>query len=237
MLELLDDSFWLLRSHAWAASFLLVLVPAPIALATDLVMVASAALGDDFAWIAATVVIYLPFSVAVFVLDVVFVTLLHEQSAAREASLRVRLAKLREHWIVVVVTGLFLNVAIMLGVFLLILPAIYLSFVFLVAVPVGVAEGTWSTHCLRRSGELMKGHKRRVAGPFLAYVALDLVLAFLFDGSAVDAPASFWAYHVASSLLGAWVTAFSFLLYLDIRSRKEGYDLERLAQRAGEDPA
>ena len=54
----------------------------------------------------------------------------------------------------------------------------------------------------------------------------------IFDGEAVSAPASFWAYHATSNLLEAWVSAFALLAYVDIRIRDEGYDIERLADHA-----
>ena len=235
VLQLLDESFWLVRTRAGAALLLFVLLPAPIAYVTDIAATSLGAIDHPLLALGSLLVAFLPYGMVLFFCDVWFVTLLFGDSEGRSTSLRSALRETSPHTAWILLTGLALNVLILLGMIFLVVPGIYLLVALMLAAPVGAIEGTWWTRGMRRSAELMGGHKRRVLGAFAAYLAASLGLALIFDGEAVSAPASFWAYHATSNLLEAWASAFALLAYVDIRIRDEGYDIERLADDAASD--
>jgi hypothetical protein len=130
------------------------------------------------------------------------------------------------------------------GLFLLVLIALLYGFVALVPQAV-MLEGRWPLGALARSWRLVRGESRRV----LVVVIATGILSFLFG----DIPRTmlvlallrrYGASFILINLLGSLgallgqivlqpllVIIFT-LLYYDLRMRKEGYDLELLAQQA-----
>jgi hypothetical protein len=141
---------------------------------------------------------------------------------------------LRQSWAIllpVVGTNLLSSILVGLAMLLLVIPGIWLLFVYWVSPQVMVIERTFGTAALRRSGELMKGNKGR--GLVIGFVVLMLM-------SVVSGGAT-WALHawpsinaVASAAVGiatyAFLYAVKVVFYFDVRCRREAFDLEHLAQ-------
>ncbi len=117
------------------------------------------------------------------------------------------------------------------GLLLFIFPGLYLLLVWLLIVQVMVMERKFGFRALGRSRELMIGNLLRglgvsIVGSIIVGVlgqGLGLALGFvplLGDAAGVMAQAVGFAY----------LSAVYVLLYLDIRCRKEAFDLEHLAQ-------
>lgn len=150
------------------------------------------------------------------------------------------------------ILGLTIVVALatLLGLPLCIVGVVIPMTYFSVATPVLLLEGAGVGAAMRRSAGLVKGR----FWPVLGAVALSSILAMLLQG-VVSSPA-FAVYFVdlptvASALVEAIFTgialilvmpftaAFTMVLYVDLRVRKEGFDLHLWAQRLGveADPA
>jgi len=141
-----------------------------------------------------------------------------------------------------------------LGTFLAVLalvaciaPGVWLYFAWAVAVPVLLMEGTKGRRALGRSFRLVRGFWWRtfailVLGAILAGIVQSAVTAaflgvtFSTDSEAVSVLANFLASVFAGILTTPFVAAVTIVLYIDLRVRKEGFDLALLAARLG-DPA
>jgi hypothetical protein len=118
-----------------------------------------------------------------------------------------------------------------LGLFLLVVPGLILSTIWLASLPACLAErlGCWTS--LRRSQELTKGHRWKV-------FALTLLI---FAGSLGSVFVEPWLFAVAGLIAGSavkliwnglWIAFSAVLLvvaYHDLRVAKEGTDIERVA--------
>jgi len=104
--------------------------------------------------------------------------------------------------------------------------------------PVVVLEQRFGTAALQRSGALMRGHELRALGLFLVYVAIYLGGVLLSSGfesvPLVGGIAGTLIQLLVQGISGAVTGVVTLLLYLDIRCRTEGFDLERLAQLVAE---
>lgn len=128
----------------------------------------------------------------------------------------------------------------------LLVPGIWLFFAWAVAVPALLTEGVKGRRALGRSFRLVRGFWWRT----FAIVMVALILAGIVE-SAVTAAltgvvltsesdlVAVVANGIASFLAGALTTPFvaavTIVLYVDLRVRKEGFDLALLAARFGED--
>ncbi len=124
-------------------------------------------------------------------------------------------------------------------------PGVWLYFAWAVAVPVLLMEGTKGRRALGRSFRLVRGFWWRtfailVLGAILAGIvqsavtAAFLAVTFSTDSEAVSVLASFLASVFAGILTTPFVAAVTIVLYIDLRVRKEGFDLALLAARLGD---
>ncbi len=169
---------------------------------------------------------------------------LGEQPAWR-SSLRFALARVHSILWVTILGGIL----VVLGLLLCVLPGIWLWIAFAVAVPVLLTEGVKGRRALGRSRRLVKGRWWQtfalvLIGYLLASIA-TAVLAGLVEATALtDVGETTVAYFtlstvanvVASVLTTPFIAAFVTVLYFDLRVRKEGFDLELLAERIGLEP-
>ena len=143
----------------------------------------------------------------------------------------------------VAVVGGFL---VLLGMIALILPGIWLFVMYSVAVPALLLERIGPVAALRRSFGLVRGRWWPTAGVLLVgYVLIGIVGAlvtgvFLLipsvaaDGNALaGALGSVVGGTVGSVLTTPYSAAVVTLLYFDLRVRKEGLDLQLIAEGAG----
>lgn len=132
-----------------------------------------------------------------------------------------------------------------LGLLLFIIPGIWLFISWTVAVPALLTEGVKGWKALTRSFRLVRDYWWRT----LALVLLGSILAgivtfalgaalgaltFAADSDAALAAASLAASIVAGAITTPFVAAMTIVLYIDLRVRKEGFDLALLAERFGE---
>ena len=134
-----------------------------------------------------------------------------------------------------------------LALFALILPGIWLFVSWTVAVPALLTEDVRGLKALRRSFRLVRGMWWRTFAIFLLGYILAGVLSSIVGGVvgaiafAADSPVAEFAVTALANTLGALVStpftaAFVTVLYVDLRVRKEGFDLQLLFERLGGTP-
>ena len=136
-----------------------------------------------------------------------------------------------------------------LGTVACVIPGIYLWGAFYVAVPVLLVEGVRPLRALGRSRQLVSGRWWGTIGVAVVGTLLVTVVAGIFTGLVVGvafaSPAqdtvTGFILNLVASTVGATLTtpavaAFATVLYIDLRVRKEGFDLYLLAQRLGVEP-
>jgi hypothetical protein len=149
----------------------------------------------------------------------------------------------RLHSVLWVTLLFYLLVAI--GLVLLIVPGIYLAVAFIVAIPALLFEDVRGFKALRRSRRLVKGRWWATFGAIaigyimssvLGNILQGLIVAPVFGTGAGDT-ARIVANGFASVLSAVVVTPFqaalATVIYYDLRVRKEGFDLQLLAERLG----
>jgi hypothetical protein len=133
-----------------------------------------------------------------------------------------------------------------LGFVLLIIPGVYLYVAFTVAVPVLLVEGAGPWRALRRSRQLVRGRwwgtlGVAVVGSLLVSV-VSLAVSGLLVGVAFANPSrntvTGFVLNTLAATLGSMIAtpaaaAFVTVLYVDLRVRKEGFDLLLLARGLG----
>lgn len=135
--------------------------------------------------------------------------------------------------------------ATMVGFILLIIPGIIVYVRFAFGSTVLVVEGTKGTKALGRSWRLAKGHFWRlfgtliVAGIMAGIIAAVLAIPGNLIADAVGPqgwPIRALGDSLASVLTTPFTTLITVLLYFDLRIRKEGFDIEVMAQELASSP-
>jgi hypothetical protein len=158
-------------------------------------------------------------------------------------SLRFALSRLRPLVWLYVLYGLGLVGALLLCI----APGVYLYGAWAVATPVLLVEGTKGSKALRRSRQLVKGRW----GPTFLVIVLGAIMSAIVQAAitgvlvgllasgandVVQAAGNAIAGTISAVLVTPFSAAVAVVLYFDLRVRKEGFDLELLAQRVGIDP-
>jgi hypothetical protein len=146
------------------------------------------------------------------------------------------------------VVGLALLSGLLVGLatLALVIPGIYFYVAFSVAVPVLLVEGAGPRRALGRSRELVRGRWWGTLGVavvgYLLVSIVTLALSGLVVGVAFSNPAlntvTGFVLNTLAATLGSMIAtpaaaAFITVLYIDLRVRKEGFDLLLLARRLG----
>jgi len=129
-------------------------------------------------------------------------------------------------------TAFLYSILVFLGTLLLVIPGIYLALAFLLAYQVVILEDWAGMNALKRSRELMAGSMLRALGIMVVVgllmaifsTVVHLAIGFLPFGRAIGS-------SIVDSVVFAYSTAVSVLLYFDVRCRKESFDLEHLARQ------
>jgi hypothetical protein len=158
------------------------------------------------------------------------------------SSLRFALRRLPAIVGLAVLSGLLVG----LGTLLCVIPGIYLYVAFTVAVPVLLVEGAGPSRALGRSRELVRGRWWGTCGvavvgyllvSFVSIALTGLVVGVAFANPARNTVTGFvlntLAATVGSMVATPAAAAFITVLYIDLRVRKEGFDLLLLARRLG----
>jgi len=150
------------------------------------------------------------------------------------------LARLASVLLVVILVSLL----VVGGLLFLVIPGIFFAIRFLVAPNVVAVEGFRGTRALGRSWELTKGSFWRLFGITLLVGIVAGVVAFIvglpLTAPASDAGASAWILRALGVSIGVvlvrpFTSIVQVLLYLDLRVRKEGLNLERLSMELSRD--
>ena len=138
-------------------------------------------------------------------------------------------------------------VLIFLALVAFVIPAFYFYVAWTVAVPVLLLEDLGGGKALKRSRALVRGRWWPTAGALLVAFILGGIVQGVLGGlliavtsaggnDVVDAAAQAVGSTVSSVLTTPFTAAVIMVLYFDLRVRKEGFDLELLAQRVGVEP-
>ena len=162
--------------------------------------------------------------------------------ASASSSLRYALRRLPAVIVLTIFAGLFES----LGLLACLIPGIYLWGAFYVAIPALLVEGAGPFRALGRSRRLVQGRWWTTFGvAIVGYLLVAIVtsaLSAVVIGVALSNPGrntvtgfvlNTLASTVASMLTTPAAAAFATVLYIDLRVRKEGFDLFLLAQRLG----
>lgn len=131
------------------------------------------------------------------------------------------------------------------GLLLLVVPGIFWAVAFSLVVPVIMLEGRPEMRVLKRSRLLTKGFRWQILGLFVLYllvvyglVFLGIVLAGITGGGPPgmygSAPIARLVNLLSGVFLGPFAGILTVLIYYNQRIRKEGYDLQLLAEALAE---
>jgi|GEM_PF-287605 len=148
--------------------------------------------------------------------------------------------------------GLIDEVALILGVLLIIAAIVVATWVWIgwvVAVPAFLTEGTKGRRALGRSFGLVKGRWWRtfglyllanllvgVVGNIIGSILTALQFTDIGDSFALSLIINAIGQTISAVITTPFIAAFIIVLYFDLRVRKEGFDLQLLAERIGLDP-
>lgn len=132
----------------------------------------------------------------------------------------------------VFIAAMLQSVAIGLGLALFLFPAVWVSAVLFAVIPVVVLEGRGAFGGFDRSQKLSEGQKTHILSALGLIVMIRVIVAVGGGFIAIVAPTPELRYVVATvaemlvyPLLGIAIT----LVYYDVRIRKEGFDIEMMA--------
>jgi hypothetical protein len=156
------------------------------------------------------------------------------------ASMQFGLRRLRS----VIWVSLLAGLGIFLGLLLVIVPGVYLAVAWSVAIPVLLGENARGRAALRRSRALVRGRWWPCAGVlFLSFLLAGIVAAVIglvvaaIAGSSGNDTVLFLDQGVSSLIADTLVLPFQVavttVLYIDLRVRKEGFDVQLLTHSLG----
>jgi hypothetical protein len=142
--------------------------------------------------------------------------------------------------------SLLAGLGILAGFVLFVVPAIYLAVSWSIAVPVLLGEDLRGRRALRRSRALVRGRWWPCAGVLVLAVILALVVALAFSllldaivGDTGSEPVIFLTSGITSLITDALVLPFQVavttVLYIDLRVRKEGFDIQLMTHALDRD--
>ncbi len=142
--------------------------------------------------------------------------------------------------------GIVVGFVVMLGFFLLIVPGIIFTVWYALTIQIVVIEGRGATDAMRRSKELTSGNRGKVLAVILLAALLEVIVSLAGDfilgfvaGMVLPDTESVLliaqsVINIITGVLAAPISATAvILLYYDMRIRKEGFDLQMLAQTLG----
>jgi len=258
--EILDVAIKIYLRNAWTLFRVVLVVVAPVEIVSALIQASAASNGSGISTTGDTTTVsshdlalYLSAIGAAGILGVLANTIatgasfkavadayLGEQPTWR-SSLRFAFARFHSILWITILAG----IATVVGLVFCIVPGVYLWIAFAVAIPVLLTEGVKGTSALGRSRSLVRGRWWGTFGVVLLGSILAGVVAAAIGALARFAAGTNDANSVAgflvnsvSGTLGSMIStpftaAFVSVLYFDLRVRKEGFDLQLLAERIG----
>lgn len=134
-------------------------------------------------------------------------------------------------------TTLLISLVVGLLALLLIVPGVYFAVCWALVGPIAAVEETFGTRALRRSRKLVRGYWLRTFGVPLVGALISVAvnagasMAFAFlpvVGSIVEG--------IISATTTAFLMVAGMVVYVDLRCRKEDFDLKLLAHQLATDP-
>jgi hypothetical protein len=251
--EIIDVSLKIWRRHFWTLVRIVVVVVAPLAILSSLIVTSVAVeptavgpTGEDIGGLLAggfTAVILglLGFLLAsAACLQAVSVAYLGGQPGWKE-SLRVAANRFGSLLLLSIVLGFGLFLALIL----LVIPFFWLSVSWSLAFVVLVAEGLGGTQALKRSHDLVRGRWWPTFGALVLAKILQSIMGLIVGLplgllSLKTDPGSFASFvntavsqTIQSAVTTPFFAAVLVLIYYDLRVRKEGFDLEVMARSIG----
>jgi hypothetical protein len=141
--------------------------------------------------------------------------------------------------------GVIYGLVLLIGLLLIVLPAIYLYVALCVVAPVLIVEGKGGFDALGRSQELVKGRWWATFAALLLGLLVVVLVGFglgalvsAIESSGSTSPSAYLLVNalrnlIVQVLLSPITAALVITIYFDLRVRKEGLDLELLATRLG----
>jgi hypothetical protein len=149
-------------------------------------------------------------------------------------------------FLILILAGICVGLVVSLGFLLLVVPGIIFGLWFALTTPAIVVENLGATQGMSRSKALASGNLGKIFSVgFLVFLisfvlsmslnyAASLFTGFLFSSNATLALSLDHLVTVAGNILVAPIGATAYiLLYYDLRIRKEGFDLQMLADSIG----
>lgn len=124
-------------------------------------------------------------------------------------------------------------IAGLIEIVLVVIPSIILGLIVGVAVPACVIERIGPLTCLRRGQTLTQGNRWRVLGAILLVAIIPLIVLYAVAGVFLVAKLTVVAFIVlivGGLLLGAVLTAFPAVLFLNLKGIKEGVAPGRMSE-------
>jgi hypothetical protein len=257
--EVLDVALAVYRRNAFALWRIVAVVVALPAALNGAVAVAQRQFADGDARKSASFLVLL----AIVVLVTVFASLLATSAAYRlvadaylgrpvdpDASLRFGLRRLRSVvWVFVLVFAAYfvpaVAIALAPGLLLVfIVPGVYLFVVWTLAIPVVLGEDARGVKALKRARALVRGRFWACFGTLILSLILEGIIALgiaaVFEGIASSSDNQvviFFDQGIASLISNTLVLPFQVavttVLYIDLRVRKEGFDIQLLTHALG----
>lgn len=129
-------------------------------------------------------------------------------------------------------TWILVTLFVALGFLCLVLPGVYLALSLVAVWPIMIIERIYGMRAIRRSRELMHGNLMRVLGIFLVVALIGGVVGAGVGLALGWIPGvNVLANPLIQSTSAAFGTAAQVVLYFEVRCRKEGFDIEHLAER------
>jgi Membrane domain of glycerophosphoryl diester phosphodiesterase len=250
--EILDTALAVYRRHAFSLWRIVAVVLALPAALTGVIAVAqhqidnSSDSGANASLIVLSLVTELVGLLATFLATAAAYRLVADAYMGREvdpaASLRFGLRRLGA----VLWVSLLAGLGILGGLILFVVPAIYLAVCWSIAVPVLLGENLRGRRALSRSRALVRGRWWPCAGVLMLAVILALVVALGFSlllnaivGDTNSEPVIFLTSGITSLISDALVLPFQVavttVLYIDLRVRKEGFDVQLMTHALDQD--
>jgi hypothetical protein len=260
--EIIDVAIKIWRRHLPTLARIVVVVVAPVQILAAVIMASVSSTGDVFngvdpagnpsvdrhamgSWVAgmltAQTLSALAFLISsAAVLRAVSVAYLGGTPDWRD-SLRAATRRLRS----LIWLGLLLAGGLALAVVALVVPFFWLGVSWSIAFPVLIAEGQRGTGALRRAFRLVRGRWWPTAGAlvvafmfqafvsFVAAIPVGIIGVTGGGGSVAGLTVATVVNVITSVITTPFMAAVLVLIYFDLRVRKEGFDLELLAQAVG----
>ena len=231
--ELLDTGFQLVRNHFVQLVSIAAIVYVPLAV-MQAIFTAQAQSGGakpSAVAITAIVVAVLGFAVLSPIVTVAITYTLGEVYQGRTTTVGEAMRQAVSILLPLLGTSLLSGLLVAVGLLLLAIPGIWLLLGLIALSQVMIFERRFGMAAIKRSLELLKGHRMRAGGVLLVGGLVTSALGFAFNLVAGFVP---YAGPIASGLASAvgntFLAAVSVVLYFDIRCRKEAFEIEHLSR-------